>query len=332
MDRLRELTRRAHAFRERFASEPSVVFYRSFGLVRVPYPTRYAFRDACSAPSPFLHIVNRLFVIQYRSEARVRTLLFSPSDVTANAKTPFFAHLAASFGPFENVGRKIIGPILGSVEEGLAATGIRPEQVDFISYDHLHTQDVRRWLGTNGAPGVFPNTKLLVMRKEWESARALLPTQQVWYCPNGVDGIDPSRVVFLPGSVQLGEGLAFVATPGHTDGNHSLVARTPEGILVSSENGIAPDAYSPLASRIPGVARYARRTGIEVILNGNTLEGSVDQYLSMILEREIAGKSAKNPHFYNVAPSSELASYWAFPGIAPTFSFGDLSFGTAVTA
>ncbi len=40
-DRLRELTRRAHAFRERFTSESSVIFYRSFGLVRVPYPTSY---------------------------------------------------------------------------------------------------------------------------------------------------------------------------------------------------------------------------------------------------------------------------------------------------
>ena len=76
------------------------------------------------------------------------------------------------------------------------------------------------------------------------------------------------------------------------------------------------------------VCQYALDTGMEVVLNGNTLEGGIDQYLSMILEREIAGLSERNPSFYNVVPSSELQAYWGFPGIKPTFSFGELSFGS----
>jgi hypothetical protein len=48
----------------------------------------------------------------------------------------------------------------------------------------------------------------------------------------------------------------------------------------------------------------------------------------MIQEREIAGRSPRNPEFYNCYPSSELTAYWAFPGIKPTFSFGELEFGT----
>jgi hypothetical protein len=330
-DRLREVRRRAAQFRERFLEEPSVLYYRSFGLVRVPYPTRYALLNACRMPTPVLHIVNRLFVVQFQTGGGVKTLLFSPSDVTRNGETPFFKRLARSFGPLEGPGRKLLSPILGTVEQRLAETGIPPEAVDYISYDHLHTQDVRRWLGVDGEAGYFPNAKLLVMRQEWASAHALLPQQADWYCPRGLEGVDPAKVVLLDGDVRLGEGVALMRTPGHTEGNHSLVARTGEGLLVSSENGVGPDAYSPRASRIPGVAKYARATGMEVILNGNTLEGSIDQYLSMVQERDVAGPSPRNPEFFNVVSSSELASYWALPGITPTFSFGDLVFGTPRT-
>jgi hypothetical protein len=66
---------------------------------------------------------------------------------------------------------------------------------------------------------------------------------------------------------------------------------------------------------------------MEVILNGNTLEGGLDQYISMVQEKEIAGPSARNPDFYNVVPSSELTHYWGFPGIRSTFTFGPLEFG-----
>jgi hypothetical protein len=136
-----------------------------------------------------------------------------------------------------------------------------------------------------------------------------------WYCPNGIDGIHPSRVILLDGDTMLGESVALMHTPGHTEGNHSFVAHTPEGLMVTSENGVAPDSYAPRASRIPGVARYAEQTGMEVILNGNTLEGGLDQYISMVQEKEVAGPSVRNPEFPNMVCSSELAAYWAFPSL-----------------
>jgi hypothetical protein len=134
-------------------------------------------------------------------------------------------------------------------------------------------------------------------------------------------------VVLLDGDTMLGDSIAIVHTPGHTEGNHSFVTRTTEGIFVTSENGVGPDAYDPQHSRIPGLAAWARATGSEVVPNGNTLESSVDQYVSMVAERTIAGRSKRNPEFAGVLCSSELDAYWAFPGITPTFSYGDLAFG-----
>lgn len=327
-DRLRAVRRAAERLHEELSSAPPVRYYRSASLVRVPYPTKYGLRDACSLPTPLMHIENRLFIVQLEHAGTTRTVLLSPSDIRGNAETPFFKRLATSMGPLSGLGERLLAPISATVEERLAEVGVAPERVDYISFDHLHTQDLRKWLGCHGQPGYFPNAKLLVTRREWQSAQGLLPTQAQWYCPRGLEGVDPGKVVLLDDDVLLGGSLAIVATPGHTEGNHSFVVRTPEGLMVTSENGVCCDAYAPLRSRIPGVARFARDTGAEVVLNGNTLESSVDQYISMVAEKTLAGPSRRNPEFPAVVCSSELAPYWAFPGLAPTFAYGDLSFGS----
>lgn len=326
-DRLRAVRRAAAAFRETVLDGEPVPFYRSCELVRAPYPTRYAFLNACTMPTPYIHILNRMIVVQYKAGDALKTLLVSPSDYERNKETPFFKRLASSFGPLQGVGERLMAPTMGTVMSWLSELEISPEEVDYISYDHLHTQDLRRLLGTRDEPGLLPNARLLVMAQEWHSARGLLPPQQEWYCPGGLDGVDPDRVVLLQGDTLLGEGVALMRTPGHTEGNHSFVIHTPEGLMVTSENGVAPDAYAPLHSRIPGLADYARATGVEVILNGNTLEGGLNQYLSMIQEKEVAGPSDRHPDFPNVVCSSEMTAYWAFPGMRPTFSFGTLNFG-----
>lgn len=329
--RLEEVRKASRRLREKILSGPQVLYYRSFDLIRVPYPVKYGLLNAASVPTPFLHILNRLFVVQYKVSDSIKTLLFSPSDIEKNEETPFFKRLSNSFGMFKDFGKKFIAPTIRTVEEALDITGISPEKVDYISYDHLHTQDLRKWLGSGSRPGYFPNAKLLVMKEEWEAVHGLIPTQAEWYCPKGTEGIDATKIIVLDHSVELGEGVMLIKTPGHTMGNHSLVAHTPEGIYVTSENGVGADNYSPLHSGIPGVKKYAERTGSEVILNGNTLESGLEQYMSMVMEKEIAGQSVRNPLFYGVATSSEMTGYWAFPGIEPTLYLGELEFGKPFT-
>jgi glyoxylase-like metal-dependent hydrolase (beta-lactamase superfamily II) len=317
----------ARRLRERMLQGPRVSYYRSMELVRAPYPVRYALRDASTQSVGFVHIVNRLFVIQFEAKGVLKTLLVSPVDHASAAQTPFFRRLSERFGRFAESASRLLAPVAGTVESRLAELGISPGEVDYITYDHLHTQDVRRWLGNGSDPGALPNARLLVMRQEWESTLGLLPPQADWYRPHGIEGVPLDRVVLLDDDVMLGDGLALVRTPGHTEGNHSVVAHTPEGLFVTSENGVGPDAYAPEHSRIPGVARHARETGVEVVLNGNTLDRGLDQYISMVIEKELAGPSVRDGRFPNVACSSEMDAYWLFPGMRPTFRFGDLEFG-----
>lgn len=331
-ERLRKVRNRAEALRERFLDAPEAIFYRSFDLIRAPYPTYYAFSGVYAHRGfkfPLVHLLNRMFVVQYRDhEGAVRTLLMSPSDHEANRETPFFKRLGRGLPDSLTA---VVAPVYNTVETALASCGILPEEVDFISYDHLHTQDVRRWLGGRGQASYFSRARLLVHHQEWASTLALLPVQADWYCPQGIDGIPNDRVLPFDGSLQLGPGVALIHTPGHTEGNHSLAVRVPDGIRVTSENGVGVDAYEPRNSRINAVRRYAQATGMEVILNGNTLENSNDQYLSMVLEKTLAGPSA-NPDYPNCATSSERTPFWMFPGDVASHLFGQAHFGQPVKA
>ena len=329
-ERLKAARKQASAFRERFMDEAPVQFYQSADMVRVPYPTWYAYSGVYTQSTykfPYLHILNRIFIIQYHDFlGELKTLLFSPSDIEADRETPFFKRLTdkmPNWSPLESV----VAPIIRDVTGALAEVGLSPEDVDYISYDHLHTQDIRRWLGTKDKSAYFPNAKILIHKQEWQSTGALLPVQADWYCPNGIEGVDPDKVIQFTGSIQLGEGLALVHTPGHTEGNHSLVARVPDGIRVTSENGVGADAYAPMNSKVNAIRRYAKQTGIEVILNGNTLEGSNEQYISMVIEKTIAGPS-KNSDFPNCASSSEATPYWLIPGHKVSHLIGEAKFGS----
>jgi hypothetical protein len=326
-DRLRDVRRAARTFREELLCAPPVPLYQSFDVTKVPYPTKYGLRDACPLPFPYIHILNRLFVVQFPTQSGIKTLLAEPLDRIGNAETPFFKEIARPLGGAEGRLANMLYPELNAMDDILAQLGLRPEDIDYITYDHLHTQDVRKWLGTGDREAYFPKAKLLVMRREWEETQGPLPLHAAWYPPHGTEGVPLDRVILLDDDVMLGDSVALVRTPGHTEGNHSIVVRTEGGIFVTSENGVAVDSWAPERSRIPGVARWARATGCEVLLNANTLENSIDQYVSMVLEKELAGPSARNADFPNVAPSSEMSAHILSPGLAPTFTVGELNFG-----
>lgn len=325
--RLATVRDRALALRRDLLAEPPVRFFQTCELVRVPYPTRYAFTGCFTTAlltPPLIHIVNRLFVVRFSTSNGLKTLLFSPSDLEANARTPFFARLGGR-GRTQALVQKVIAPIRNTVPGWLRTLGLRPEDIDYISYDHLHTQDLRGWLG--GPNPYFPHARLLVMREEWAAMQGLLAPQADWYCPDGAQGVDPERVLVLDGDTRLGDGVALMHTPGHTMGNHSLVVHLGGELVVSSENGVSADAYAPQHSAIAGVRRYAQATGAEVILNGNTQESGLEQYISMVAERTVAGPCPKDERFCNVMPSSEFTPASLAPGLAPAFLFGDRVFG-----
>lgn len=327
--RVEDTRKAAQDFRRAMLAGPKVRYFESFDLVTVAYPSRYGLRNAFSAEglSPNLHIRNRMFVVQFDTSSGLKTMLVSPSDHLRNAKTPYFQRVLAATPKF------VLNAVVrrhATAPEIVAKLGLKPQDIDYITYDHLHTQELRSWLGSASEPAQFPQSKLLVHQREWDNVQDLSPYQRDWYCPDGCT-VPASKVKCFEGSVMLGDGVALVHTPGHTEGNHSIVVHTDEGLWVISENGISVDAYAPHLSSIWGVAKYAKVIGTEVIINGNTLENSVDQYISMVQEKTIAGASTRDPRYPNVFPSSELVGFWMFPGTTPSFTVNHARHGVITT-
>ena len=126
--------------------------------------------------------------------------------------------------------------------------------------------------------------------------------------------------------MQLGPGVALLATPGHTSGNQTLALHTSTGLWTSSENGIAAECWAPHASRIPGLAKWARDWGQDVILNANTLEFTAWQYDSMVAEALVADPTASGD-LRQTFPSSELTSHPLSPLTSPTYVHGRIEHG-----
>ena len=302
----------AQKLKARLHAAPTVKSVRTYDLITLPYPTRYGLSDAGRSLFPYLMITNRMQLVTVKTDDGVKRVLVNPTDWERAAETPFFQRIAKRLPKF--VQEKIVTTRHGQVPARLAEAGVRGDEIDFVTFDHLHTQDVRRLLGE-----WCPRAKLLAQRDELAIFEKLHPLQADWYQAEALGGIAPNRLIALDGDVAIGEGLALVRTPGHTRGNHSIVLHTDRGVWTISENGVACDNYSPEKSAIKGMAGYARGTGCEVVLNANTREDSLDQYTSMILEKTLADASPDGSGYAQHFSSSELTPSALFPGLAAPY-------------
>jgi hypothetical protein len=316
-ERLEKLRKAALHVREQLLTDGPVAAVETCPFITFPYPALFAFGGMASTSLPFIMMTNRMQVVQFEQGGRLRTMLFNPTDTDRAQNAPFFARLRKRYGFLG--ADKLLAKKYGTVQSHLERLGLQPGDVDYIAFDHMHTQDVRGWLGGEGvATPFFPRAKILVQRREWAVYTRLHPLQEPWFVKDGIAGVPADRVVFLDGDAWLGKGVALISTPGHTWGNMSLAVVTGTGIAVANENGVATECYTPDKCGISGVRSSARFYGQEVVLNGNTREGSLDQYSSMVVEKTIAGPAPDAPEYVNFHPSSELTASIFAPGLKPT--------------
>ena len=314
---LRAVRRAAERLRERFVSGPRCVSVRTLPLSTLAYPTRYAFWAAAFAPAPFVLMTHRCVLVQFLRNGALKNLLFNPTDVEAAKATPFFARLIETVGPRLT---EMLAGRFDSLESQLARLGLTPDDIDYVAFDHFHTQDLRGLLGTEDGsrPARFPNAKLLAPKAEWDDWDDLHPFQRAWFVRDGKLGVRTNDVVLGAGDTSLGDGVMLVRTPGHTSGNQTLFLNTEQGVWGISENGTCADNWSPLESRIKGLAFLCKKQDLDVVLNANTPEYGALQYTSMILERTLVDRVRRAPAFVQMFPSSEVTPSLMAPGLAPT--------------
>jgi hypothetical protein len=327
--RLEAVERAAPRLKEAIESSGVVLAVRTIEIARFPYPTKYAFAGACRSSLPYVWMFNRAVLIEYRDlEGQRRRILVNPTRPEGARKAPYFRRIysmtpSSLLGPFE----RYVGQRKPIIPEQLQKLGVSPASIDYITFDHLHVQEIGPMLGPSGE---YPSASLLVTEDELQAARTLHPLQRMWYVDGAVDGVAAENLQTFSRDILIGEGLALVKTPGHTDGNHTIVLCLPSGLMTISENGVASESYAPHMSKIPGVADYARRSGERVILNANSRERTLDQYTSMRLEAILA-EPRERDGFPRHFSSSELTSTLLAPGIRPTFIWQSVSHGTFAT-
>jgi hypothetical protein len=306
-----------------------VVSVRTLPLTTLPYPAKYAFWGAARTLSPFVIMTHRAVLVQFFRDGQLKNLLFNPSDIEAARATPFFARLEAKFG-------KRIAEALQTkyppLEAQLREHGLSASDIDYLAYDHFHTQDLRWTLGTEDGTKLprFPNATLLAPKSEWDAWDDLHPLQRAWFVAEGKRGVRTGRVELTTGDLALGDGLLLLRTPGHTVGNQTLFMNTGSGVWGISENGTCADNWTPHESRISGIRKAVADTDVDVVLNANTPELGAAQYTSMILERTLCSRVKAAPAFVQMFASSEVTKSYLAPGVSPTWTFGAITEGANV--
>lgn len=310
---------------------PAVVSVRTLPITTFLYPNKYALWAAALSPAPFVELAHRATLVQFKQNGALKTLLFNPTDPDRARQTPFFARTIEQFGQ-----RLSDFMITRSepVDAQLARLGVTPESVDYVAFDHFHTQDVRGLLGTTDGrlKARFPNAKLLAPQAEWDDWASPSPMQSSWVVVEGRRGAIEDRVVLTRDDLVLGDGVMLIRTPGHTVGNQTLFFKTDRGVWGVSENGTSADNWSPRASRIAGVAHTAKLHDYEVVLNANTAEDAATQYSAMLLEKTVVDRVAHNDDFVQMFPSSELLASVKSPGVSPTYQHHRIEHGAVTRA
>jgi len=333
--RLAAVRQAAPRLKQALVASGTVQAVGTFDVSDLLYPAAYGLSGAVRGLTGNVVIRNRMQVVQTRLDGRLITVLINPTEPHRSKMVPFVRALVSRYGAAltRMLERQLIH---STVAERLERAGIAPDQVDYILFDHHHTQDVRGLLGTDHpepgeqapTPAGLPRAKLVIQRAEYDACMGLHPHQRHWYVEGGLHGVPADRLCIVDGDILLGEGLAVVRTPGHTQGNQSAVLHTDGGIWTISENGIAAEAYAPEHSKMSALRAFAAERQLEVVLNGNTREDSLQQYTSMVLEKLLADPSPVDPRFPQHFPSSELVASVLAPGIRPSFSHTAITQGT----
>jgi hypothetical protein len=340
-DRLEAVRSATVAYRDRFLAAGHVAAVETHPIAATSYPTRFALHGAAIAPTvPYVLLLSRLMIVRYDDFAgRRRTLLWEPTIPEGGAEAPFHAQLEDRVSRVPG-GRYLVENVLSqqheTLAEALAAAGIGPAEVDYVSFGHLQAQDPRLLIGTTEPwadepaprPAMFPNARLIVQRREAETFASVHPMQWAWYVDGGMEDIVEESVVVVDGDLELGVGVSVLATPGNTDGHQSLALNTPDGAWVVSHNGVALDNWQPQLSKVPGVRSHADFFNREVVPNANTIEDSVDQYDSMVKEKTLASPSRPDPSWLQILPARELSSSRRHWPVLPTHEHGEIAYGT----
>ncbi len=118
---------------------------------------------------------------------------------------------------------------------GLAATGLTPEQIDYIILSHLHTDHANGlFAGNPENPELFfPNAVHVVQQAEWDEAHNTNERTAAVYYPNRLAAIERAgKLKLVSGTQEILPGITVEQTGGHTPGHQGVRVESAGEIFV----------------------------------------------------------------------------------------------------
>jgi glyoxylase-like metal-dependent hydrolase (beta-lactamase superfamily II) len=167
--------------------------------------------------------------------------------------------------------------------DNLSASGVRPEDVDFVLCTHLHVDHVgwnTRLLDGRWTP-TFPNARYLFGRREWEFWQAEFKDSGSIESHHYEDSILPvveaGQAVFVENDHAIEDGLWLSPTPGHTPGQVCLHLSSGgreavmTGDLMHHAVQCAEPDWSTCFCSDPALSRRTRRSFLDRYAETDTL-------------------------------------------------------------
>ena len=111
------------------------------------------------------------------------------------------------------------------LDAALASIGVRPEQIEYVIFTHLHWDHA-------SCNELFPNARFICQRRELASLyEPDNPSSKGGYIK---DYVKQFSYELVDGDLQLFDGISVVLTPGHTIGSQSVIVDTDDGLTIIS--------------------------------------------------------------------------------------------------
>lgn len=134
-----------------------------------------------------------------------------------------------------------------AIQEGLAALGLKPADVDTVILTHLHFDHA--W-----NIDLFPHARAVVQRTEVIHAIDPTPTHRAFYNQQLnaalIQRKRPHHLLIVDGDCQLALGIDLMLLPGHTPGTMGVIVATTAGRI-----GLCSDAGETYANWYPADPR-----------------------------------------------------------------------------
>src|SRR5688572_13597277 len=132
--RLQVLRGRCPEFKRDFVKRRPIIAVNALPTAKAPYPVTFAFNRACKLPYPLLIFQNRALLIQFWQGDQTRLLLMNPTIPARSAKAPYFARLRDGLPGSDFLQERVLQS--APIHEQVARLGIRPDQIDYLAFDH----------------------------------------------------------------------------------------------------------------------------------------------------------------------------------------------------